>query len=50
MPVSPLLAGVIAQMAGDAIVAGSHPTADAIRPLYVRRTDAELTRDARTRQ
>jgi tRNA threonylcarbamoyladenosine biosynthesis protein TsaB len=47
--VSPLLAGTMAQMAHDAILAGSRPTADAIRPLYVRRIDAELARDARTR-
>jgi tRNA threonylcarbamoyladenosine biosynthesis protein TsaB len=49
-PVSPLLAGMIAQMAYDAVLAGHRPSADAIRPLYVRRTDAELARDARTSQ
>ena len=49
-PLSPLLAGTIAHIARDVILAGSHPTADAVRPLYVRRTDAELARDGRTRQ
>ena len=46
-PVSPLLAGTIAQMAHDAVLAGHRPSAEEIRPLYVRRTDAELARDAR---
>lgn len=49
-PVSPLLAGTIAQMASDAVRAGHRPSADAIRPLYVRRTDAELARDGRAGQ
>ena len=46
-PVAPLLAGTIALMAGEAARAGSHPPPHAIRPLYVRRTDTELARDAR---
>ena len=46
-PVAPLLAGTIALMAGEAARAGSHPPPHAIRPLYVRRPDAELARDAR---
>ena len=49
-PVSPLLAGIIALLAGDDFRAGKHPGPDAIRPLYVRRTDAELARDARAGQ
>jgi tRNA threonylcarbamoyladenosine biosynthesis protein TsaB len=47
-PPMPLLAGTIAQIATDAARAGHRPSPDAIRPLYVRRTDAELARDART--
>jgi len=46
-PVSPLLAGAIARLAGEAADAGVSTAPDAIRPLYVRRLDAELTRDAR---
>jgi len=46
-PVAPLLAGTIALMAGEAAGAGSHPPPHAIRPLYVRRPDTELARDAR---
>ena len=49
-PVAPLLAGTIAQMAHEAALAGHRPSPDAIRPLYVRRTDAEIARDARPRQ
>ena len=49
-PVSPLLAGVIARLAGEAAHAGVHTAPDAIRPMYVRRTDAELARDARAGQ
>jgi len=49
-PVSPLLEVTIAQIAGDAVLAGHRPAADAIRPLYVRRTDAEIARDARPRR
>jgi tRNA threonylcarbamoyladenosine biosynthesis protein TsaB len=46
-PVLPLLAGAIGRLAGDAAAAGTRPAPDAIRPLYVRRTAAELARDAR---
>jgi tRNA threonylcarbamoyladenosine biosynthesis protein TsaB len=46
-PAAPLLAGTIAVLAADAARRGHRPTPDAIRPLYVRRPDAELTRDAR---
>jgi tRNA threonylcarbamoyladenosine biosynthesis protein TsaB len=44
-PASPLLAGIIAQLAGTRASAGELPPPDAIRPLYVRRPDAELARD-----
>jgi tRNA threonylcarbamoyladenosine biosynthesis protein TsaB len=47
-PAAPLLAGTIALLATDAARAGHTPPPHAIRPLYVRRTDAELARDART--
>ena len=46
-PISPLLAGTIGRLAHDAALAGARPSPDSIRPLYVRRTDAELARDAR---
>ena len=49
-PVTPLLAGVIAQLANEAASAGGHlPSPHAIRPLYVRRPDAELARAQRVR-
>jgi len=43
---APPLAGAIALLAGTESLTGDHPP-HAIRPLYVRRTDAELARDAR---
>jgi tRNA threonylcarbamoyladenosine biosynthesis protein TsaB len=46
-PVTPLLAGTIAVLATDAARAGHTPPPHAIRPLYVRRPDPELARDAR---
>jgi tRNA threonylcarbamoyladenosine biosynthesis protein TsaB len=46
-PPVPLLAGTIATLASDAARAGELPPPHAIRPLYVRRPDAELARDAR---
>ena len=46
-PVAPPLAGRIAFMAADVARAGHRPHPHAIRPLYVRRPDAELARDAR---
>ena len=49
-PVVPLLAAAIAQLAHTSAAAGVLPPPDAIRPLYVRRTDAELARDARAAQ
>jgi len=47
-PMTPLLAGAVAQLAHASALAGHRPSAAAIRPLYVRRTDAELARDARS--
>lgn len=44
-PVAPLLAGAIAAAAADEFRAGRRPLPHAIRPLYVRRSDAELARD-----
>lgn len=44
---TPPLAGTIGQMAAEELAAGARPRPHAIRPLYVRRTDAELSRDAR---
>jgi tRNA threonylcarbamoyladenosine biosynthesis protein TsaB len=45
-PAAPPLAGTIAILAGEALITADH-SPHAIRPLYVRRTDAELSRDAR---
>ena len=47
MPVTPLLGGTIARLADEAARRGECPPPHAIRPLYVRRSDAELVRDAR---
>jgi tRNA threonylcarbamoyladenosine biosynthesis protein TsaB len=44
---TPLLAGTIAMIANEAAAQGVSAPAHAIRPLYVRRTDAELARDSR---
>jgi tRNA threonylcarbamoyladenosine biosynthesis protein TsaB len=44
---TPLLAGTIAVMGGDATARDDSHAPHAIRPLYVRRTDAELARDSR---
>lgn len=46
-PSSPCLAGTIAMLALSAVQAGHRPPPHAIRPLYVRRPDAELARDSR---
>jgi tRNA threonylcarbamoyladenosine biosynthesis protein TsaB len=43
---APPLAGTIAILAGEVSITGEHAP-QAIRPLYVRRTDAELAQDAR---
>jgi len=45
---APLLAGTIATIASDIASKGAYAPPHAIRPMYVRRTDAELARDART--
>jgi tRNA threonylcarbamoyladenosine biosynthesis protein TsaB len=45
-PAAPPLAGAIATLAGHVSITSEHAP-QAIRPLYVRRTDAELARDAR---
>ena len=45
---APMLAGVIAQLATNALRDGHRPPPDAIRPVYVRRPDVELSRNART--
>lgn len=44
-PVVPLLAGVIAVLASIDYTKGHRPPPHAIRPLYVRRPDAELARE-----
>lgn len=44
-PVMPLLAGAMAGLAAKDFRAGRRPLPHAIRPLYVRRSDAELARD-----
>jgi len=46
-PLVPMLAGAIATMATEEAGRGHLPPPQAIRPLYVRRPDAELARDAR---
>ena len=46
-PIVPLLSGAIAVLADAAVASGIRPAPEAIRPLYVRRTDAEIARDAR---
>ena len=46
-PAAPPLAGTIAQLATEQARAGHHPPPDDIRPLYIRRPDAERARDAR---
>lgn len=44
-PVAPLLAGAVAALAAEAVRAGHRPLPHAIRPIYVRRSDAELAAD-----
>jgi tRNA threonylcarbamoyladenosine biosynthesis protein TsaB len=46
-PAAPPLAGTIAQLATEQVRAGYCPAPDDIRPLYIRRPDAERARDAR---
>ncbi len=45
-PVAPLLAGTLASLAATAVASGHRPPPHAIRPLYVRRPDVEIARDA----
>lgn len=49
-PAVPLLAGVIGVLATIDYTKGHRPPPHAIRPLYVRRPDAELARDRRPKQ
>ena len=44
-PIAPLLAGSMAALAAAVLARGDRPLPHAIRPLYVRRSDAELARD-----
>jgi tRNA threonylcarbamoyladenosine biosynthesis protein TsaB len=44
-PVAPPLAGAVAVLAAEAFRAGHRPLPHAIRPIYVRRSDAELAAD-----
>ena len=46
-PPAPALAATIAEMAIRTARTGAQPSPDDIRPLYIRRPDAELARDAR---
>lgn len=46
-PAAPMLAGTIATLAASLVAAGTAPPPHLIRPLYVRRTDAELARHGR---
>jgi len=46
-PVSPVLAGAVATLAGSAFLAGKRPPPHAITPIYVRRSDVELAAKAR---
>jgi tRNA threonylcarbamoyladenosine biosynthesis protein TsaB len=46
-PIAPPLAGAVAALAGEAFRRGQRPLPHAIRPIYVRRSDAELAADRR---
>jgi len=46
-PASPPIAASIGALAHAALARGQRPAPDAIRPLYVRRSDAELAREVR---
>jgi len=46
-PVSPVLAGAVAVLAGVAFRSGEQPPPHAIKPLYVRRLDADLVGNVR---
>jgi hypothetical protein len=45
MPIAPPLAGAVAALAVGAFREGQRPLPHAIRPIYVRRSDAELAAD-----
>jgi tRNA threonylcarbamoyladenosine biosynthesis protein TsaB len=47
VPIAPALAGAVATLAGRMYRAGERPLPHAIRPIYVRRSDAELAADRR---
>ena len=47
-PVAPPLAAAIAALAAEAVRAGHRPLPHAIRPIYVRRSDAELAADRKS--
>lgn len=47
VPIAPALAGAVATLAGRVYRAGERPLPHAIRPIYVRRSDAELAADRR---
>ena len=47
VPIAPALAGSVATLAGRVYRAGERPLPHAIRPIYVRRSDAELAADRR---
>jgi tRNA threonylcarbamoyladenosine biosynthesis protein TsaB len=44
---TPPLAGAVARRATAVLAEGQRPSADEVRPLYVRRPDAEIARDVR---
>jgi tRNA threonylcarbamoyladenosine biosynthesis protein TsaB len=46
-PIAPLLAGAVAMAASEVLFSGEHPPPHAIRPLYVRRSDADVSANAR---
>ena len=50
MPLEPPLAGIIGRLARREAAAGRRPGPAEIQPLYVRRPDAELARDARVQR
>ncbi len=47
-PVAPPLAGAVATLAGQAFRRGDRPLPHAIRPIYVRRSDAEIAADRKS--
>jgi tRNA threonylcarbamoyladenosine biosynthesis protein TsaB len=49
-PAAPLLAGVVGRLASVELASGQRPAPDAVRPLYIRRPDAQLARDGAGRR